>query len=91
MKWIVREQGINTWTGIWVRRGTTNVFDGTWTKTTGDTKISEILTITIDGDQVKILRGKTCTYTGTMRGRNASGTMIFTDRKGDFTWSATVH
>ena len=50
-RWDVSESG---WTGSWVRRGSSNIFDATWSK--GGAVFSSVLTMTPNGNQVHIER-----------------------------------
>jgi surface antigen len=58
-----------SWTGVWTRRGITNIFDATWTS--GGQTVTAVLNISITGNQVTVLRrqgsdGNDCDYTGTL-------------------------
>lgn len=64
-----------SWSGTWLRRGTTNTFDATWTS--GASTVTGVLNATTSGANVTF-RGNSpagnCTYTGLISGANASGT-----------------
>jgi FkbM family methyltransferase len=72
--WIEEESG---WSGVWTRRGRSEVFDAVWTK--NSIKIKAVLLITIDGDLVTLTRkassdgANDMIYVGTMNGSRISG------------------
>jgi hypothetical protein len=93
--WEVREIG-GGWTGVWTRRGTSELFDAVWTSVAG-TELTGVLTITIAGDQVAVQRPQfgangACDYVGTLAadGRTAHGTFSCTEDPGPFDWEATI-
>ncbi|WP_309088120.1 hypothetical protein [Domibacillus sp.] len=82
------------WRGVWTRRGNSNIFDARWTQP-GQTPVTAVLTITLQGNNVRIQRrnssdGNNCDYRGTLSadGRTASGQ--FTCDRGGGSWSATI-
>lgn len=86
-RWSESEGG---WSGDWVRRGTSNVFNASW----GGGSIRAVLTISISGNQVSVSRqnatdGNNCQYQGTLNGSQVSGTYTCTSGGGN--WSATIH
>lgn len=90
-RWNVQEDG---WTGVWTRRGNSNVFDGRWTQP-GQRDITAVLSIYLQGNNVRIERrnssdGNNCEYRGTLSndGRTASGQ--FTCDRGGGSWRATI-
>lgn len=88
-RWEVQEGG---WRGVWTRRGNSNTFDARWTRQ-GATPITAVLTMSQDGNNVRILRrnssdGNNCEYNGQMDGRTASGT--FTCNQGGGNWTANI-
>ncbi len=91
--WRVKDEG---WEGVWTRRGSSNVFDGVWTK--GSQKLTAVLTITITGEVVTVDRtqssnGDVCTYSGTIAadGRSVAGMVRSYGGGGSLTrWSAVI-
>jgi hypothetical protein len=91
----VWHQSENGWSGVWTRRGASNVFDGVWTKAGESLVIKGVLTITLTGaGNVTIRRQDTSQnavvdYTGTI---GANGSVTGTGRIGgnSYTWSATI-
>lgn len=83
--WRVTE-GDPTWTGVWSRRGNSNVFDAIWRHSSGQTA-SGVLTISLSGNSVTITRGSG-QYTGTISGSSASGTASWYN--GGQRWTATI-
>ncbi len=93
--WREQESG---WSGLWRRRGDTNVFDAEWT---GPGRVTATLVIKLDGpDKVKIERrnssdGNSCHYAGRFSGGGAYGGLTVS---GDYRcgngplmpWSATI-
>ncbi len=92
-QWTESELG---WSGTWVRRGSSNTFDATWTA--GSSRVTAVLTMTLNGNNVSIGRQDTsstltCNYTGTISGTSVSGTYTCANgvgAGGPFTWSATI-
>ncbi|MEK5059780.1 hypothetical protein BK126_27050 [Paenibacillus sp. FSL H7-0326] len=89
--WYEQEDG---WSGVWTRRGNSNIFDARWTMQ-GAQDITAVLTINISGNNVQVLRrnssdGNNCTYTGTLAadGRTVTGT--YTCTQGGGSWRATI-
>ncbi|MEK4149733.1 hypothetical protein NST02_22055 [Robertmurraya sp. FSL W8-0741] len=88
-RWEVQE---GAWRGIWTRRGNSNTFDARWTRQ-GATPVTAVLTMTQEGNNVRILRrnssdGNNCEYNGRIEGRRASGT--FTCNQGGGNWTASI-
>lgn len=85
-RWSESEGG---WSGDWVRRGNSNVFDASW----GGGSVRAVLTISISGNQVSVDRqsatdGNNCQYQGTLQGNAVSGTYRCTSGGGE--WRATI-
>ena len=66
VRWDEYEDG---WTGLWQRRGNSDIFDSIWTGPAGQ-RASAVMSIGMVGDQVTVQRtqpnGGTCTYAGTL-------------------------
>ncbi|XID92300.1 hypothetical protein ACF3MZ_28170 [Paenibacillaceae bacterium WGS1546] len=89
--WYEQEGG---WTGVWTRRGNSNIFDARWTMP-GATPITAVLTINILGNNVQVLRrnssdGNDCNYTGTIAGDGRTVTGTYTCIRGGGSWRATI-
>lgn len=91
IRWFEKE---HDWSGVWTRRGNSNVFDARWTHPI-DSPITAVLTIYVNGNSVRVERrgssdGNNCVYTGTIArdGKSVSGN--YTCDKGGGTWSATI-
>lgn len=91
-KWLEQEAG---WTGVWTRRGDTNVFDAVWTK--DGSQVTAVLQILIDGDNVQVSRtqdsgGNICTYQGKIQpdGITVIGTYHCTVGTSDWKWQAVI-
>ena len=95
-RWDETEVG---WTGVWIRRGKSNVFDAQWTL--GGRKEKAMLTISIHGNTVVVKRqqssgfsfaGQECTYKGTLAADNVTvtGTYSCAWAAGPFNWQATI-
>lgn len=87
------EQG-GGWSGLWRRRGNSNIFDARWTMP-GAQDITAVLTINITGNQVRVLRrnssdGNNCDYTGTLSSDRRTVTGTFRCTQGGGSWSATI-
>jgi hypothetical protein len=87
-EWLVTE---SDWSGRWIRRGSTQTFDGVWSR--GDERVSGALEIDIQGDRVTIERrnasdGNSCRYEGILSGNRVSGTRQCAEGGGQ--WSATI-
>ena len=82
------------WSGVWIRRPGTNVFDATWTM--GATRVQAVLAIQIQGNAVTVRRqqpnGQTCDYSGTLDGggRTVSGSYSCQWARGPFAWNARI-
>jgi len=79
VQWDLSESG---WTGTWIRRGNTNIFDATWRKS--GTTFSSVLTMTQTGSRIQIVRrdapsggGAHVVYDGTIAG---DGTVSGTEK-----------
>ncbi len=94
--WNESESG---WTGVWTRRGNSNVFDAIWRL--GGSVVKGTLTIKLNGNKITVTRrnssdGINCNYSGTIarNKRNVNGTYtcwrnrtrLFTNRG----WQATI-
>ena len=86
--WTENELG---WTGTWMRRGSSNIFDANW-----GGEVTALLTISIQGDLVKVERrgssdGNDCDYQGAVApdGVTVSGTYNCA-KGGPYPWSATI-
>ena len=83
------------WTGNWVRRGTSNVFDATWTHPEWGTATA-VITVTVQGPSVGVVRtqstdGNDCAYTGTLGpDGNVSGTYTCGETQTQRCWSAVI-
>jgi hypothetical protein len=93
--WREQEAG---WSGLWRRRGDTNVFDAVWT---GPGRVTATLEIKLDGpDKVKVERrnssdGNSCHYAGRFSGDGPGGDLSISGqyRCGNgplMPWSATI-
>jgi hypothetical protein len=85
-RWSESESG---WSGEWVRRGNSNVYDASW----GGGAVKAILTITISGNSVYVSRqnatdANNCQYQGTLSGNTVTGT--YTCTRGGGQWRATI-
>jgi hypothetical protein len=87
-EWSESEGGF---TGRWVRRGDSNVFDASWGK------ITAVLTMTLSGNSVRIARrqssdGNDCDYTGTIQADGVTVQGVYTCKVGakDTAWRATI-
>lgn len=83
-----------SWTGVWRRRGNSNIFDARWTMP-GAQPITAVLTINRSGNFVTVQRrnssdGNECDYTGNIGpdGRTVTGTYRCT--QGGGSWRATI-
>lgn len=90
-RWDVQE---GAWRAVWTRRGNSNNFDGRWTQP-GQTAVTAVLTITIEGNNVRVVRrnssdGNNCTYRGTLSQNGRTVTGQFTCDRGGGNWSATI-
>lgn len=88
----------NGWTGHWTRRGTSNVFDATWTKP-GEDSVAAVLEMSLEADgTVKIHRKDTrarvafeIDYTGKIDGTgHVEGSATIRGNGYTFGWSAQV-
>lgn len=88
------EKGTQGWNGIWVRQGTSNVYNVSWKK--GSTQVNATVSFTISGNQwtgkrISSSDGVICQYFGTL---SADGSTISgngnCDNGGTFTWTATI-
>ena len=86
--WTENELG---WTGTWMRRGSSNIFDVNW-----GGEVTALLTISMQGDLVKVERrgssdGNDCDYQGAVApdGVTVSGTYNCA-KGGPYPWSATI-
>jgi hypothetical protein len=87
VRWSVQE----LISGVWERRGESNLFDGTW----GNYKA--VLTITLKGNEVSVDRRdtsdpSTCWYKGRLSpdGKSVSGKYGCSHAAGPFDWTATI-
>lgn len=90
----VWSQSENGWSGVWTRRGDTNVFDGVWTQ--GSSRHLGTMTITVGSNgAVRIYRrdgnGIEVDYVGTMNARGqVNGTAKVRQTGVRYAWTATV-
>lgn len=84
------------WTGIWTRRGQTNIFDGEW-RIGASSPVTAVLTMSISGNEVNIARrqgsdGNNCDYIGTIAtdGVSVSGTYKCDTFPTNTGWSARI-
>lgn len=89
--WYEQEGG---WSGVWRRRGNSNVFDARWTMP-GAQDVTAVLTINLFGNNVQVLRrnssdGNNCEYTGTIAGDRRTVTGTYTCTQGGGSWRATI-
>ncbi len=95
-RWDESELG---WSGMWSRRGKSNVFDARWTL--GSRQENAVLTITIQGNTVHVKRqqspgssfvGQECDYNGILGADNitVTGTYSCNWASGPFNWRATI-
>jgi hypothetical protein len=96
-RWDVTE--VYGWTGVWLRRGKSNVFDALWTL--GEKQEKAVLTISIHGNTVNVKRqqsagysfaGQECDYKGTLAADNVTvtGTYGCAWSSGPHNWRATI-
>ena len=76
---------------IWTRRPGSNTFDASWS----NGRVRAVLEMSLNGNQVTIRRsqstdGYECVYTGTLQGREASGTFGCNRFSGQLPWRATI-
>ena len=76
---------------IWTRRSGSNTFDASWS----NGRVRAVLEMSLNGNQVTIRRsqstdGYECVYTGTLQGREASGTFGCNRFSGQLPWRATI-
>jgi len=90
--WRESESG---WSGVWTRRGNSNVYDAVWTSGRG--QVTAVMTISISGNNVRITRQNngdngTCDYVGTIGadGRSVSGTYSCSWQRGPMPWNAVI-
>jgi len=94
--WAVTESG--GWSATWIRRGSTDVFDGTWVPTDGAPGLTvAVMDYSRNGQQVHFQRtssseGALCTYNGTVAAdeHSASGTETCPGNPQTYTWTATI-
>jgi hypothetical protein len=92
--WIEHE---GEWTGVWKRRGNSDIFDARWTHPV-ESPVTAVLTIKAAGNSVRIERKDTdgttmCTYQGTISedGVTVKGTYTCNTIPGQTrTWNATI-
>ncbi|WP_213510397.1 hypothetical protein [Paenibacillus macerans] len=89
--WFEQEGG---WSGVWRRRGNSNIFDARWTMP-GAQDVTAVLTINIFGNNVQVLRrnssdGNNCDYIGTIAGDGRTVTGTFSCTQGGGTWRAII-
>ncbi|HEX4951040.1 MAG TPA: DUF3011 domain-containing protein [Blastocatellia bacterium] len=91
-RWDETEAG---YTGVWTRRGNSNVFDAVWTR--DRQQVTAVLTITNQGNRVFVKRtsssdGYLCEYEGTVAadGVTVTGTMRCPGNSTTFPWQATI-
>ncbi|WP_334077587.1 hypothetical protein [Paenibacillus sanfengchensis] len=89
--WYEQEGG---WSGVWRRRGNSNIFDARWTMP-GAQDVTAVLTINIYGNNVQVLRrnssdGNNCDYTGTLAADRRTVTGTYTCTQGGGSWRATI-
>ncbi|WP_046176209.1 hypothetical protein [Domibacillus indicus] len=90
-RWNEQEGG---WTGVWTRRGNSNIFDARWTQP-GQQDVTAVLSISIDGNTVRVARrnssdGNNCDYRGTLSGDGRTVSGQFTCDRGGGSWRATI-
>jgi hypothetical protein len=93
------EEKEGAWTGTWIRRDTSNVFDAEW-KTMGlssQSSVKAVLTIYIQGNSVTVNRrqssdGNDCDYTGTLEkdSNSVQGTYKCANSSQRMNWSASI-
>ena len=94
-RWDETEAG---YTGVWTRRGNSNVFDAVWTRDRQDRRqVTAVLTITNQGNRVFVKRtsssdGYLCEYEGTVAadGVTVTGTMRCPGNSTSVPWQATI-
>jgi hypothetical protein len=92
VRWIEKEEG---WSGVWTRRGTSNVFDLNATKS-GQAPLTAVQTITITGNSVSIIRrnasdGNDCEMEGTIGPDGIGVTGTYRCRSGGpYSWTAQI-
>ncbi len=94
-RWDETEAG---YTGVWTRRGSSNVFDAVWTRDGQDRRqVTAVLTITNQGNRVLVKRTSSsdnylCEYDGTVAadGVTVTGTMRCPGNSSSLPWQATI-
>ena len=89
--WQESESG---WSGVWTRRGDSNVFDAVWNKP-GQATVHAVMTMTVSGNTVSIQRSSLTgapehTYRGQIASDGVSVSGIYTLGANSSTWSATI-
>lgn len=89
-RWEVEEGG---WRAVWIRRGYSNIFDGTWSRP-GARTITAVLTMRSQDNFVCISRrnssdGNNCQYVGRVDGRRVTGFNMCNTGGGP--WTGTIH
>lgn len=90
----VWDQTENGWTGLWTRRGKSNVFDAVWTR--GGSQVAAVLTVTVEGSRVEVYRrdlngAAEVDYSGTIDARgNVSGSARERRTGATYAWTATI-
>ncbi len=98
--WHVAEYEAHSWSGVWVRRGNSLVFDAELRS--GDAQINYVVMLTVQGNTIyadrvqdgHVRRGEgphSYTYVGTISGNSVSGRPTFGDNpNGGWDWYATI-
>jgi hypothetical protein len=107
VQWDVRDTiqpGVNDpgWRAVWIRRGSSNTFDGRW-KRDGEPDVAAILTVNVEGNKVTVERQDypskwsviDCLYEGTLAGDGEAAFGRVTCRNsggklGPFNWESRI-
>ena len=92
MRWEEEEAG---WRSVWTRRGSSNVFDASYTGPGGE-RAATVNVVTIEGNRVSIKRsassdGYGCNYDGTVQSDGVTITGTYSCGSGSKNWRATIN
>jgi hypothetical protein len=91
MRWQEEEA---SWRSVWTRRGSSNVFDASYTGPAGE-RAATVNVVSIEGNRVSIKRsassdGYGCNYEGTVQSDGATITGTYSCGSGSMSWRATI-